>query len=125
NSAGAPDAGSFSYGVGSWTPVVGDWTGSGTSTIGVVDPATNTWYLRNSNSVGAPDAGTFAYGAPGWQPVVGLWNAAPSNPKASQQQSSGVPSPEDWPATLAAALERLQEAGSAAGRFGWAGISAG
>jgi hypothetical protein len=120
NSAGTPDAGSFVYGVGSWTPVVGDWTGSGTARVGIVDPATATWYLRNSNSAGAPDAGTFAYGAPGWQPVVGLWTAPPSSPKSSQQ-SRAEPSPADWPATMAAALERLQEAGSAtADRFSWA-----
>jgi hypothetical protein len=43
-------------------------------TPGVFDPASGTWYLRNSNSPGAADAGTFQYGAPGWVPVVGDWN---------------------------------------------------
>jgi hypothetical protein len=43
-------------------------------TPGVFDPATGTWYLRNSNSPGAADAGQFQYGAPGWIPVVGDWN---------------------------------------------------
>jgi hypothetical protein len=38
------------------------------------DPATGTWYLKNSNSAGAPDFAPFAYGAPGWAPVVGDWN---------------------------------------------------
>jgi subtilase family serine protease len=110
NSAGVPDAVSFSYGVGSWTPVVGDWTGSGASKVGVVDPATNTWYLRSTNTSGAPDAGTFAYGAPGWKPVAGQWNASSSSKRASQQ-SHTEPTSEDWAATLAAALERLREAG--------------
>jgi hypothetical protein len=42
-------------------------------TVGVFDPATGTWYLRNSNSLGPPDAGQFAYGAPGWFALVGDW----------------------------------------------------
>jgi hypothetical protein len=72
-SAGAPDAGSFAYGAPGWSPVVGDWDGNGTTTVGVVDP-TATWYLRNSNTPGAPDTAPFAYGFPGWVPVVGDWN---------------------------------------------------
>jgi hypothetical protein len=55
--------------------VVGDWNGDGKTTVGVYDPSTGTFYLRNENSAGAPDAGVFAYGAPGWQPVAGDWNA--------------------------------------------------
>jgi hypothetical protein len=53
---------------------VGDWDGNGTTTIGMFDPTTATWYLRNSNSPGAPDFMPFQYGAPGWIPVVGDWN---------------------------------------------------
>jgi hypothetical protein len=53
--------------------VVGDWDGNGTTTIGVVDPATMTWYLKNSNGPGGPDIAPFRYGAPGWLPVVGDW----------------------------------------------------
>jgi hypothetical protein len=33
---------------------VGDWEGSGTTTLGVFDPTTATFYLRNENSPGAP-----------------------------------------------------------------------
>jgi hypothetical protein len=55
--------------------VVGDWDGNGT-TVGVIDPATATWYLRNSNTAGTPDAGTFQYGLPGWTPVAGDWNGS-------------------------------------------------
>jgi hypothetical protein len=54
--------------------VVGDWDGNGSTTIGVFDPATATWYLKNSNSAGAPDIAPFAYGEPGWVPVTGDWN---------------------------------------------------
>jgi cyclophilin family peptidyl-prolyl cis-trans isomerase len=76
NSSGSPDAGSFAYGAAGWTPVTGDWKGSGSSTVGVVDPSTMTWYLRNENSAGAPDAGTFQYGAPGWVPLSGDWTGS-------------------------------------------------
>src|SRR5207244_3119970 len=41
------------------------------STIGVFDPFTGTWHLRNSNSAGFPDAGNFSYGLSTWDPVVG------------------------------------------------------
>jgi hypothetical protein len=51
--------------------VVGTQAGS---TVGAFDPATATWYLRNSNSAGAPDFAPFQYGAPGWIPVTGDWN---------------------------------------------------
>src|SRR5262249_51614954 len=37
------------------------------ATVGAFDPATGTWYLRNSNSPGAPDITPFRYGAPGWK----------------------------------------------------------
>jgi hypothetical protein len=54
--------------------VAGDWNGDGTTTIGVVDPTTETWYLKNSNTEGAPDYTPFQFGEPGWTPVVGDWN---------------------------------------------------
>jgi hypothetical protein len=54
--------------------VVGDWDGDGVDTIGVFDPSTATWYLKNSNGPGAPDIAPFAYGAPGWVPVAGDWD---------------------------------------------------
>jgi hypothetical protein len=53
---------------------VGDWDGDGVMTIGVVDPATMTWYLRNRNDPGAPDFEPFAYGGVGWTPAVGDWD---------------------------------------------------
>jgi hypothetical protein len=44
--------------------------------IGVVDPATMTWYLRNEDSPGAADAGVKPFGAPGWLPVEYCWIAS-------------------------------------------------
>jgi hypothetical protein len=83
-SAGAPDAGQttpnapagqFQYGAPGWLPVAGDWNHTGHAGVGVFDPGTATWYLRNEVSAGAPDAGVFPYGGAGWRPVVGDWNA--------------------------------------------------
>jgi hypothetical protein len=45
-----------------------------TSTPGVWNPATATWYLRNSNNSGAPDAGQFSYGFSTAIAVTGDWN---------------------------------------------------
>ncbi len=52
-------------------PVVGDWTGNGVATIGVVRG--NRWYLRNSNSPGPADI-EFSFGEAGDIPVTGDWN---------------------------------------------------
>jgi hypothetical protein len=76
---GAPDAdpgaAPFAYGSAGWKPVVGDWAGRGRTTIGVVNPTTEVWYLRNSNTPGAPDITPFAYGGAGWNVVAGDWTA--------------------------------------------------
>jgi hypothetical protein len=72
--AGAPDAGQFAYGGQGWSPLVGDWRGSGQAGIGVFDPQTFTWYLRNTADAGAPDAGVFQFGGVGWLPVTGDWS---------------------------------------------------
>ena len=64
-----------------WTPIAGDWTGSGSTTIGLFNPATSTFFLRNSNTAGYADQ-TIQYGAPGagWVPVVGDWAGAAAQP---------------------------------------------
>ena len=54
-------------------PVVGDWNGNGTSTLGIYNPANGQWFLRNRNDPGAPDYPVFIYGGFG-TPVVGDWN---------------------------------------------------
>jgi hypothetical protein len=53
-------------------PVVGDWDGNGTTTVGVYRRATAEWLLRNSNSAGEPQL-SFAYGSTDDIPVVGRW----------------------------------------------------
>lgn len=79
NLPGHPASGipTFNYGGSNWTPVVGDWNGDGTSTVGVVETtATGTlkWHLRNSNSAGGASITAFEYGAAGMIPVVGDWD---------------------------------------------------
>jgi parallel beta-helix repeat protein len=44
-----------------------------TATVGVFDPATQTWYLRGSNSAGPPAAGLFRFGTATSLPVSGDW----------------------------------------------------
>jgi hypothetical protein len=70
------DVAPFAYGLPGWVPVVGDWSGTGHTGIGMFDPSTGTWYLRNEDSPGAPDAGVFQYGGAGWLPVVGDWTGS-------------------------------------------------
>ena len=56
-------------------PVVGDWNNDGTDTIGLYNPATSYFYLRNSNTTGYADI-TLQYGTAngGWTPMAGDWN---------------------------------------------------
>jgi hypothetical protein len=49
-SASPADAGTFSFGLSGRIRGVGDWDRSGTTTIGVVNPATAIWFLRNEDS---------------------------------------------------------------------------
>jgi hypothetical protein len=89
NSAGAPDAGQFQYGVAGWKPVAGDWDGDGVSTPAVVDPAAN-WYVRNENSAGAPDL-TFPFGVGTWTPLAGRWTTPAQRPLAAVGHRAGWP----------------------------------
>jgi hypothetical protein len=64
-----------------WIPVVGDWTGQKSTagypidSVGMYDPKTCTWYLRNELTTGVADI-TIGYGPPGqgWLPLVGDWD---------------------------------------------------
>ena len=79
NSAGYADN-TFSFGwaqaagVPALIPLSGDWTGNGITSVGLYDPATSTFFLRNSNSAGPADI-TFSYGpaGAGWIPITGNW----------------------------------------------------
>lgn len=70
NSTGIADI-ALNYGVPGDQPVVGDWDGNGTTTIGVY--RNGSFYLRNSNTVGFANL-VFAFGQPGDQPIAGDWD---------------------------------------------------
>jgi hypothetical protein len=70
NTTGFADT-QINYGVGGDYPVVGDWDGNGTATIGIYRGGS--FYLRNANTIGFADA-VFPFGAPGDQPIAGDWN---------------------------------------------------
>jgi hypothetical protein len=86
NAGGPANVAIFAFGLGAGLsiPVVGDWTGSGHSGIGVVEvvpdpnnpggPNVLMWKLRNTDTPGAPDIPAFVYGQQGDIPVVGDWN---------------------------------------------------
>ena len=75
NTSGVADL-TFAYGPAGagWIPLVGHWTGPGTTTVGLYNPATGTFFLRTSNTGGIADL-TFTYGpaGAGWIPLVGDW----------------------------------------------------
>jgi hypothetical protein len=56
-----------------WIGLAGDWTHKGYDSIGLFNPNTNIFYLRNSNTPGDADT-TVAYGNHGWLPIVGDWD---------------------------------------------------
>ena len=59
-------------------PVVGDWSGSGTTKIGIYRPSTGQWFL-DYNGNGVFDAGDKTYsfgGIAGDKPVVGDWSGS-------------------------------------------------
>jgi lysophospholipase L1-like esterase len=75
NSGGSADATGgvpFTFGLASWIPLVGDWTGTGHAGIGAYDPSTATFYLKNTIGPGPPDL-TIPLGMAGWQAVAGNW----------------------------------------------------
>ena len=61
----------LNYGIPGDYPVVGDWDGNATVTIGVY--RNGNFLLRNSNTVGFADT-VFAFGQPGDQPIAGDWD---------------------------------------------------
>jgi len=70
NTTGFADI-AINYGMGGDYPVVGDWDGDGTVTIGIY--RNGSFYLRNSNTLGFADL-VFPFGQVGDQPIAGDWN---------------------------------------------------
>ena len=70
NTTGFADI-ALNYGLPGDKPVVGDWDGDGTVTIGIY--RNGSFYLRNANTLGFADT-VFPFGAPGDQPVAGDWD---------------------------------------------------
>ena len=71
DSESVADMVTFTFGQAGEIPVMGDWNGDGTHTVGVVRG--NRWLLRDENTAGAPDY-DFVFGQPGDTPLVGDWN---------------------------------------------------
>ena len=61
----------LNYGLGGDYPVVGDWDGNGTVTIGIYRDGY--FYLRNENTIGFAEV-VFPFGQAGDQPIAGDWN---------------------------------------------------
>jgi hypothetical protein len=71
-------AATYSFGIAGDIPVVGDWTGTGYTKIGVYRPSTQTWYL-DANGDGFYEPGvdfTGQFGLPGDVPIVGDWSGS-------------------------------------------------
>jgi large repetitive protein len=70
NTTGIADA-ALNYGLPGDYPVVGDWDGNGTVTIGIYRG--NTFFLRNENTLGFATI-VFDFGQVGDQPIAGDWD---------------------------------------------------
>jgi len=77
NTTGEWNVAPFGFGSYADQPIVGDWDGNGTTTVGYrhADPVnhTSTFYLRNSNTSGNADY-VFAYGLDTDEVLVGDWD---------------------------------------------------
>jgi hypothetical protein len=76
----------INYGTAGDYPVVGDWDGNGTVTIGVY--RNGSFYLRNTNSPGFADI-VFAYGQLGDQPIAGDWDGNGTDTIGVYRSSTG------------------------------------
>jgi hypothetical protein len=55
---------------------VGDWNGDGVDTVGVYNPITGVFFLKNTHDEGFADiVFQFGPGAAGFEPLVGDWDA--------------------------------------------------
>ncbi len=64
----------FVFGGPGFVALAGDWNWDGVDTVGVYDPETSNFFLRDSNDSGVADAGQFTFGRPGWVPLTGDWD---------------------------------------------------
>jgi hypothetical protein len=57
-------------------PIVGDWDGDGTDTVGLLRPGggANTFFLATANAAGGGEPAPFTLGNPGDAPITGDWN---------------------------------------------------
>jgi hypothetical protein len=70
NDTGIADV-ALNYGLPGDYPVVGDWDGNGTVTIGIYRDGH--FYLKHANTLGFADV-VFPFGQPGDQPIAGDWD---------------------------------------------------
>lgn len=61
-----------------WIPLTGDWDNVGEETVGLYDPSTGVFHLKNCNGNPPPGADVvFSFGPrdnAGWQPITGDWD---------------------------------------------------
>jgi thermitase len=69
-------------------PLAGDWNGNGTDTVGVYNPSSGQWFLRNRNDNGGVDYPVFQYGGFGI-PLVGDWDGNGTDTVGVYNPSSG------------------------------------
>jgi hypothetical protein len=71
-------------------PVVGDWNGDGTDTVGVFNAVSGEWYLTNFFKDGVVSG--FQYGPPnsGWIPVTGNWDLLGGDSVGFYDPSTGL-----------------------------------
>src|SRR5207248_7268018 len=102
NSPGAPES-VFNYGPAGagLTPLVGDWTGqvngathAAVDTVGLYDPASSTFLLKNSNTIGNADI-AFSYGAGGHGliPLAGDWTGQSNSTTGAPIDTVGLYDP--------------------------------
>jgi hypothetical protein len=76
----------LNYGISGDYPVVGDWDGNGTVTIGIYRGGK--FFLKNTNAVGFADY-IFAFGQMGDQPIAGDWNGDGTDTVGVYRPSNG------------------------------------
>ncbi len=54
-------------------PITGDWNADLTDTIGLYDPPTGTFFLKNTNAGGNADT-AFSFGPANVKPLAGNWD---------------------------------------------------